>query len=88
MNLNETERQAIEFQMEHIASIAKQLNSSPFDPKIEVALELAHALLKEQLDLDKKYEKWGSPPAPDDKFLGDTENIPSAEDIRRMIEGE
>lgn len=89
MNLNEQEREVIEFQMEHIASIAKQLSKSPFDPKIEATLELAYALLKEQLELDKKYEKWGTPPAPDDKFSNNAEeDMLSADDFKRMMEGE
>jgi hypothetical protein len=86
MSLDRADRVKIEFASKEIARIAESCVGSPFDPKVEILLELAHAWLQEQLELDKKYGKWSKPAERDDRFIdGD---IPSADDIRRMMEGE
>ena len=88
MNLSEIERAFIRKQMDGITRIAASCEGSPFDPKVEVLLEMAHALLEEQIELDKKYGKWGPATPRDDRFIDKTTDIPSAEDIKRMMEGE
>jgi len=61
----------------------------PLDPKIESLLEVVHRLVVEQLALDKKYE-WDEDEDEDetDRFPFYDKDIPSAEDLRRMMEGD
>lgn len=73
--------------MEDIAKIANQVVGQPFDPKIEATLEIAYALLEEQLNLDKEYE-WGERAPRDDRFVTDSDDIPSADDLKNMWEEE
>ena len=86
MNLKPEEIERIGNMMKQIAAIAEQA-TEPLDPKLEIVLELAHALLDEQLNLDKRYV-WGEPPEQDDRFLGNSPDILSAEELRRMVEGD
>lgn len=85
MNLQPEEIKRIENMMEQIVEIAKQA-TEPVDPKLEIVLELAHALLDEQINLDKRYV-WDAVAEQDDRFLGASPDILSAEELRRMVEG-
>lgn len=58
----------------------------PIDPKVEPLLEVVHRLIVEQLTLDKKYE-WREAAEKDDRLLND-QDIPSADDLRKMMGGE
>lgn len=70
--------------MVKLAHIANEVIGPPFDPKIEVMLEMAHALLEEQLELEKEYFEWSSPPPRDDKFMGKDDDIPTPDDLKNM----
>ncbi|TFH22179.1 hypothetical protein E4G67_04715 [Candidatus Bathyarchaeota archaeon] len=86
--LDETDKIKIQKAMDDISHVASRCVNSPFDPKIYALLEIAHSLLAEQLELDKKYSKWGAPAPQDDRFIGSEIDTPTAEDIRKMMEGE
>lgn len=81
------ERNRITEVMNSIEQIAAKVVGEPFDPKVEVMLELAHALLVEQIELEKVYDEWGPPPHPEDRFFNDTD-LPSVDDLNGMWEGE
>lgn len=74
--------------MRQIAMIASQAGE-PIDPKVEVTLELAHAMLGEQIKMDKIYV-WGSAPEQDDRFLNPECNIemPTDDELREMMGGD
>jgi hypothetical protein len=80
--LSEKERTHIKRYMACIAFLGRH-TVEPLDPKVEPLLQIIHALLGEQLKLDKKYE-WGPRVTMDDMFLDETD-IPSAEDLRKMM---
>jgi hypothetical protein len=83
--LSEEEKAFIRKYMGCVAHLANNFKE-PLDPRIESLLEVIHVSLMEQLTLDKKYEH--RPVASqDDRFLDEME-IPSADDLRRMMGGE
>lgn len=86
MNLNQDELSKIKTAMSNIGEIAGRCVGAPFDPRIEALLEVVHSLLNEQVTLDKKYV-WEEKAKQDDRFL-DTQDVPSVDDLRRMIEGD
>jgi len=67
-NLSEVERQHIKDLMEDIEELASKI-IEPIDPKVEGLLEIAFAMLVEQLEQDKKYEYGDERQNEDDKFL-------------------
>lgn len=84
--LNETERKYIQAIMNAIETIGEELRE-PVDPKVEGMLEITHALLSEQLALDKAYE-WG-PASQDDKFLHvDEDDILSIDELNDMFDSD
>jgi len=84
--LPEKDRQFFKEYMEEIERLANKTRE-PLDPKIEPLLKIIYALVQEQVILAKKYA-WGSHPVADDELLDTTENIPSVDDLRRMMEEE
>ena len=83
--LSPEEVAAIKNVMNKIKNIAPLVKDDPFDPKVEAILEIAFEMLREQLLIDKKYNCKRA--NQDDKFHHD-DDIPSVDDLRRMIEGE
>lgn len=84
VSLSESDVKKIRELMIQIANIAGQTVGRPFDPKVEVMLEMAHALLKEQLDLKKEYSKWAGPVPRDDRFMSDPDT-PTVDDLENMF---
>ena len=84
-SLDEEERACSTKYMKCIAELGRRAKQ-PMDPKVEPLLEIIHALLGEQLILDKKYE-WEPAATEDDKFLNEAD-IPSVDDLRRMMGGD
>jgi len=70
--------------MADVAKLAERARE-PYDPRIEALLEIVHSLVKEQVELDKKYA-WGPRAQQDDQFVDDTD-APSADDLREMMGG-
>lgn len=83
MSLDSSDRDQIRQIMNAIEKIAQKVVGPPFDPKIEVMLEMAHALLHEQLELEKEYFEWDGPAPRDDRFIDNTD-IPSLDDLKDM----
>tara|TARA_Y100001963_G_C6433199_1_gene288009 strand:+ start:233 stop:514 length:282 start_codon:yes stop_codon:yes gene_type:complete len=84
-NLSEEEIRLIRKLMADIVQIAEKARD-PVDPKVELFLEGVYSILAEQIHMDKKYS-WGPPATQDDRFLSQSD-IPSADDLRKMVEGD
>ena len=87
MSLSDTERQRIEEILGGIQELGDMI-VEPVDPKVEGCLELAFAMLVEQLEADRRYE-WGEIPPRDDKFLylsNDKDNeIPGPDELNSWL---
>lgn len=81
--LPEEENRLIKDIMNRIEEIGRIIDE-PLDPKIEPLLQVIHACLQEQLALGKRY-KWGPRPSKDDEYFNQTDDVPSVEDLRRMM---
>ena len=80
VGLSDVEREYIEKIMLSISKIGQDIKE-PIDPKVQPALLLAFELLREQIELDKKYT-WAEGEE-DDKFLmGDG---PSGEELSQWF---
>jgi len=84
-NLDDEEVEYLEEFLRVVEELGENIQE-PIDPKVESLLEVVHRLIVEQLALDKKYE-WREAAEEDDRFLND-KDIPSAEDLRKMMEGD
>ena len=86
-NLTPEDIEYFEGFLEAIEALGESIEE-PMDPKIEPLLEVIHGMVVEQLKLDKHY-KWLPAAEEDDRLLNDSsEDIPSAEDLRKMMEGD
>lgn len=74
---------------EHLRAFAKAIKALAsswdywMDPKVLTILELANALIEEQILLEKVYE---TERAPNDSFYSEAKEIPSVDDLKQMFE--
>lgn len=67
-----------------LLSLSKQIKE-PMDTRIEPLFAVAYSLLSEQLAMGKRFE-WRKRPSQDDEFMDDQDkNIPSVDELRRMM---
>lgn len=82
--LDDEEVEYIKSLMRDLEAFAEKAMREPIDPKIEPLLQVIFALLAEQIELDKSYE-WGEVAPQDDDYLDPTEDIPSVDELKRML---